>query len=153
METWSFCPLVLTGGLTYSTRVFIIWLLLFIYKNIYRSHDSSVGRGTRRWARRPEFDLQKSKGFFSPVAPRPALWPTQPPFQFVPEALSLGINRPGCETNNSHLLPRLLMVKLYLHSPKRLNGIVLNYIITYRNNFNFTVMFQAGRSWDRFSMR
>jgi hypothetical protein len=32
---------------------------------------------------------------------RPALWSTQPPFQRVPEALFLGLKRPGHESDNS----------------------------------------------------
>jgi hypothetical protein len=49
---------------------------------------------------------------------RKALGPTQPPTQWVPEALSLGVKRPGHESNHSP--PSSAEVKewmeLYLHS-------------------------------------
>jgi hypothetical protein len=49
---------------------------------------------------------------------RPALGPTQPPVQWVPRALSLGIKRTGREAD--HSLPSNAEVKecveLYLHS-------------------------------------
>jgi hypothetical protein len=32
---------------------------------------------------------------------RPVLGPTQPPFQWVPKALSPGVKRPGCEADRS----------------------------------------------------
>jgi hypothetical protein len=48
-----------------------------------------------------------------------ALGPTQPPIQWVPGALSLGVKRPGREAD--HLFPSSAEVKewmeLYLHSP------------------------------------
>jgi hypothetical protein len=54
--------------------------------------------------------------------------PTQPPVQWVPGALSLGVKRPGCEADHSP--PSSAEVKecveLYLHSPIRLHGVVLS---------------------------
>jgi hypothetical protein len=48
-----------------------------------------------------------------------ALGPTEPPIQWVPVALSLGVKRPGREAD--HLPPSTAEVKecveLYLHSP------------------------------------
>jgi hypothetical protein len=45
--------------------------------------------------------------------------PTQPPIQWTPQALSLGVSRSGCEAD--HSLPSSADVKecaeLYLHSP------------------------------------
>jgi hypothetical protein len=35
------------------------------------------------------------------TASRPVLGPTQPPVQWVPRALSLGVKRPGCEADPS----------------------------------------------------
>jgi hypothetical protein len=35
--------------------------------------------------------------FHFSILSRPAVWPTQPPIQFVPEALSPGLKRPGYE--------------------------------------------------------
>jgi len=58
----------------------------------------------------------------------PPLRPTQPPSQWIPGALSLGVNRPGREADPSP--PSNAEVKecveLYFHSPIRLNGVVLS---------------------------
>jgi hypothetical protein len=65
---------------------------------------------------------------------RPDLRPTQPPIQGVPGALSLGVKRLGCE--DDHSPPSSAKVKecmkLYLHSPIRLHGVV------HRDNLTFT---------------
>jgi hypothetical protein len=66
------------------------------------------------------FDSRKGLGIFLfTTASRPALGPTQPPIQWEPGALSLGIKRPGRE--NDHSSPSIPEVKecveLYLHSP------------------------------------
>jgi hypothetical protein len=57
--------------------------------------------------------------FLFTTASRMALGPTQPPIQWVPDALSLGVKRPGREVD--HLPPSSVEVKecveLYLHSP------------------------------------
>jgi hypothetical protein len=59
---------------------------------------------------------------------RTALGSTQPPVQGVPGALSVGVNWPGREAEQS--LPSSAevkeCVKLYLHSPIRLHGVVLS---------------------------
>jgi hypothetical protein len=44
--------------------------------------------------------------FLFTTTSRTALRPTQPPIQWVPEALSLGVKRPGSEANHLHLMPR-----------------------------------------------
>jgi len=50
------------------------------------------------------------------------LWgSTQPPIQWVPRALFMGIKRPRSETEHS-LVPRLRMRGVYLHSHIRLHG-------------------------------
>jgi hypothetical protein len=60
---------------------------------------------------------------------RTALGPTQPPIQWVPGVLSLGVKWPCCEADHSP--PSSAKVKgwveLYLHSPIRLHGVVLSY--------------------------
>jgi hypothetical protein len=59
---------------------------------------------------------------------RPALGPTQPPTQWVPGALSLGVKRPRRETDHSH--PSCAEVKnawCYTSTPPiRLHGVVLS---------------------------
>jgi hypothetical protein len=47
-----------------------------------------------------------------------ALGPTQPPIQWVPGALSLGVKRPGREADHSPPNAEVKeCVELYLHSP------------------------------------
>jgi hypothetical protein len=49
-----------------------------------------------------EFDSRRELGsFLFIIASRPALGPTQPPIQWVPGALSLGVKRPGREADHS----------------------------------------------------
>jgi hypothetical protein len=53
------------------------------------------------------------------TASRTALGPTQPPIQWVPGDLSLGVKRPGHEADNSPSSSAEVKerVELYLHSP------------------------------------
>jgi len=57
-----------------------------------------------------------------------ALGPIQPPIQWVPGVLSLGLKRPGSEADHSP--PSNVKVKecveLYLHFPMPVHGVVLN---------------------------
>jgi hypothetical protein len=47
-------------------------------------------------------DFRRGQGIFLfTTASRRALGPTQPPFPWVPGALSLGVERPGCEADHS----------------------------------------------------
>jgi hypothetical protein len=59
---------------------------------------------------------------------RPALRPTQPPIQWVPGALSLGVKRSEREANHSPPSSAELKecVELYLQSPIRLHCVVLS---------------------------
>jgi hypothetical protein len=66
------------------------------------------------------FDSQwEARIFLFTIAPRTVLGPTQPPIQWVPGALSLGVNQSGREADHSH--PSSAEVKecveLYIHSP------------------------------------
>jgi hypothetical protein len=66
------------------------------------STDSSVSIVTRLRTGRPKFDSRKRQGLFLlAAASRPDLGPTQPPIQWIPEALSLGLRRPGREAGHS----------------------------------------------------
>jgi hypothetical protein len=62
---------------------------------------------------------------------RRALRPAQPPIQWVP-----GVKRQGREANHSRT------VELHLHSPICLHGIVLSYIIKYRDNFTLYPLYR-----------
>jgi hypothetical protein len=95
------------------------------------SRDSSVGivlgyglddRGSR--VRFPA----GAWNFLFDTASRNALGPTQPPIQWIPGALSLGVKRPGREADNFlHLAPRSKNAWSYTSSlPLRLHGVVLS---------------------------
>jgi hypothetical protein len=66
--------------------------------------------------------------FLFTTASRTALGPTHPPIQWVPEALFLGVKRPGRETDHSPPSSAEIKewVELYLHFPIRLHGVVLS---------------------------
>jgi hypothetical protein len=73
------------------------------------------------------FDSRQGQDFSVSIASRPALGPTQSLIQWVSGALSPGVKRRGVNlTNQLHLVPMSRIVELYLHSPTRLRGIVLN---------------------------
>jgi hypothetical protein len=53
------------------------------------------------------FDSRRGLGIFLfTTASRTALGPSQPPMQWVPGALSLGVKRPVREADHSHLVPK-----------------------------------------------
>jgi hypothetical protein len=75
------------------------------------------------------FDSRQELGIFLFTnASRTALGPTQPPIQWVPWTLSLGVKRPGLEAD--HSLPSSAEVKndwSYTSTPPiRLHGVVLS---------------------------
>jgi len=75
------------------------------------------------------FDSRRGLGIFLfHTMSRPALGPTQTLIQWIPEALSLGVKRPGREAYHSRLSSAEVeeCMDLYLHSPIRLNGVVLS---------------------------
>jgi hypothetical protein len=66
------------------------------------------------------FDSQQGLGIFLfTTASRPVLGPTQPPIQWVPAALSLGLNRPGRESDHSATSSGVVKecVELCFHCP------------------------------------
>jgi hypothetical protein len=84
------------------------------------------------------FDSRRGLGIFLfTTASRTALEPTQPPIQWVPGALTLGIKRPGLEADHSP--PSSAEVKnawSYTSTPPvRLHG---GAQLKYRDNFTFT---------------
>jgi hypothetical protein len=93
-----------------------------------------IAQSVQRWATGwtigvLEFDSRRGLGIFLfTTASRTALGPTQPPIQWVPGALSLGVKRPGREADHSS--PSSAEVKnswSYTSThPIRLNGVVLS---------------------------
>jgi hypothetical protein len=77
--------------------------VLFHFK---RSWDSVVGIATGyrlddRGVRVQDLSLGRVKNFLFSTSSRPALESTQPPIQWVPGALSLGVKRSGREADHS----------------------------------------------------
>jgi hypothetical protein len=117
--------------------------------SISQSRDSSVGIVTDHGLDDRGSRVRFPGGlgiFLFTTASRTALGPTQPPIQWVPGALSLGVKRPGREADHSP--PSSVEIKewmeLYLHSPytSSLGGAQLK---KHRDNFIFT--FYMLRSW------
>jgi hypothetical protein len=66
------------------------------------SRCSSVSIVTRQWAGKAGFDSWQGLGFFLfATLFRPALGPTQPPFQRILEVISSGVKRPGDKINHA----------------------------------------------------
>jgi hypothetical protein len=66
------------------------------------------------------FDSRRGLGIFLfTTACRTALGPTKPPIQWLPGALSLGVERPGREADHSPLSSAEVKerMELYIHSP------------------------------------
>jgi hypothetical protein len=98
------------------------WSEEFIYIYIY-----ALGYGLDERGSRVRFPAGAGKFLFT-TASITALGPIQPPIEWVPGALSLGIKRPGREADHSHSSSAEVKecVELYLHSPIRLHGVVLS---------------------------
>jgi hypothetical protein len=81
------------------------------------------------------FDSQWGLGIFLfTTASRMTLEPTQPPIQWVPGALSLGVKWPGHEADHSP--PSSECMELYLHSS---NVFMVWCLVKHRDNFTFTL--------------
>jgi hypothetical protein len=82
--------------------------------------------------------------FLFSTTSRMALGPTQPPSQWVPEALSLGVKWPGCDADHSPPSTAKVMkcVELYFHSSNMppWHGAQLQKK-KHRDNFTFTFTF------------
>jgi hypothetical protein len=91
------------------------------YIDVWSRDSSVVWRWATGWTIRVlRFDSRRALGILLfTTASRTALEPTQPPIQWVPGALSLGVMRQGLEADHSP--PSSAEVKecveLYLHSP------------------------------------
>jgi hypothetical protein len=86
--------------------------------------------------------------FLFTTASRTALGPTQPPIQWVPGALSLGVKQLGCEVNHSH--PSSVEFKecmeLYFHSPNTPSWRGAQLKKEHRDNFTFTCLRWEGHN-------
>jgi hypothetical protein len=107
---------------THDSRGYLSSFYILYSSNIL-SRDSRVGiaLGYGLDDRVLGFDSRRGLGIFpfTTAVSRTALGPTQPPIQWVPGTLSLGVKRPGREA--VHSPPSSAEVKecveLYLHSP------------------------------------
>jgi hypothetical protein len=91
---------------------------------------SEIGNSVKRRAGKPEFDSRPGqKMLIYSTDSRPALVPIQPPSQWVPRHLSQCVMRLWRAADHLYPVPRLRMVGLHLHSPIRLHGVVLNWLI------------------------
>jgi hypothetical protein len=89
------------------------------------------------------FESRQGLGIFLfTTASRPTLGPTQPPIQWVPGTLSLGVKRPGREAD--HSTPSSANVKnawSYTSTlPLRLHGVVISQE-KHREKFTFTFLY------------
>jgi hypothetical protein len=72
------------------------------WKDLFGNRVSWFGITTRLRAERPGFDFrQEHEIFLFSIASRLAPGPTQPPIQWIPRALSLGVKRQGRESDHS----------------------------------------------------
>jgi hypothetical protein len=74
--------------------------LWFVYWPSVKRRDSSVGNSKGLGARRLGFDSDRGKVFLFSTTSRSASWPTQPPIQWAPLALSPEVNRRGREADH-----------------------------------------------------
>jgi hypothetical protein len=122
-------PATDVSALFYLTTPFqmILEWILGKCKSRDNSDDIALGYGLDDRGSRVQFPAGAGDFLFI-TASRTALGPTQPPIQWVPRALSLGVKRPGREIDHSP--PSSAEVKecveLYFHCPIRLHGMVFN---------------------------
>jgi hypothetical protein len=86
--------------------------------NIDSSVGIALGYGLDDRGSRVRFPAGAGNFSLGTTESRTALGPTQPPIQWVPGALSLGVKRPGREADHSpHLVPRLKNEWSYTSTP------------------------------------
>jgi hypothetical protein len=83
-----------------STHRFLPFGLIQIFLNAMELSLYSVGP-LAGWPRNRGSIHDRNRIFLFSTASRSTLAPTQPPIQWVPEALSLGVKRPGREVDHS----------------------------------------------------
>jgi hypothetical protein len=121
----------LTSPLLVTCCVHLILLdlitLIIFGQLVYSSVYIALGYGLDDRGSRVRFPAG-ARNFLFTTASRTALEPTQFPIQWVPEALSLGVKRPGREADHSPPSSAEVeeYVELYLHSSLRLHGVVLS---------------------------
>jgi hypothetical protein len=76
----------------------------------------------------PEFEFRRVKNFFFSKSSRPTLGSTQPPIQWLPGALSPEVKLParGADHSPPGSDRGQENIDLYIHSPIRFHGVVLN---------------------------
>jgi hypothetical protein len=92
----------------------------FERKRVYSENSVGIALGYGLDDRGLGFDSRRGLGIFLfNTASRTGLGPTQPPIEWVPGALSLGVKRPGREADHSHpsKAEAKESVELHLHSP------------------------------------
>jgi hypothetical protein len=101
-----------------------------VYNHYYysRSQDSVVGIVTGYGLDDQGIGVRVLAGSRIFSISRPALGSTEPPIQLLLGDLSPGVKRLGCEPDHSPPTSAKVQknVDLYIHSPIRLHGIVLN---------------------------
>jgi hypothetical protein len=91
-----------------------------------------------------EFNSQQGPGIFLfSIMSSLALGPTQPPIQWVLEALSLGVKWPGCEADHSH--PSSAKVKNAWLPTSTLQYIFKALcLVKHRDSFTFLLVYGPG---------
>jgi hypothetical protein len=122
---------------TLSCRIFVVllcWILSIVRDVSGVGLAPAVATNLKnkyicQYSDKPGIDSWRGLGIFLfTTASRTALGPTQPPIQWVPGTLSLGVKRAGREADHSHPSSAEVkeLVELYLHSPIRLHGVMLS---------------------------
>jgi hypothetical protein len=147
--SWKVHAFILQNG--WANRTFTetcTFLIIGLYMKKIRLYvRAMIAQSVQRWATGWTigflgFDSRRGLGIFLfTSASITALGPTQPPIQWVPGALSLGIKRPGRETDHSPPFSAEVKewVELYLHSPSTPSwrGAQLKHRTLWRNLWTF----------------
>jgi hypothetical protein len=93
---------------------------------------------TRLWTGQVGLNSQQGQGvFLFATTSRPALGPTQPPNQWVLEALSPGVKQlVGCEAFYSPSTAEIKNAWIYTATPPYV--FMIWYVVKHRDNFSFT---------------